>query len=148
MSVLYVIPDAMDSPPDFNMQIKLILLAHGSRDNNWCQTFENGLKTINKCLNHDATLAYMEMAAPSLENVVNTYYLQGVKKIRVLPLFFAAGRHLLHDVPEQISDLQSSLEGLEIELLKNVGEYEDFWHYLGDLISKECSTDNLLSSNQ
>jgi sirohydrochlorin cobaltochelatase len=148
MSVLYVIPDAMDAFPDLIMHTKLILLAHGSRDNNWCQTFENGLKIINQRLDQDATLAYMEMATPSFENVVSTYYLQGIKKVRVLPLFFAAGRHLLHDVPEKISDLQSNLEGLEIELLKNVGEYEEFWYYLGDLISKECSTENLLSSNQ
>ena len=134
MSVLYVIPDAMDASPDTTMQSKLILLAHGSKDKNWCQTFEGGLQTINKNLDHDAVLAYMEMATPSLETVISTRYLLGVRRFRVLPLFFAAGRHLLQDVPEQICKLQSRYDDLEIQLSKNVGEHELFWQFLGNMI--------------
>ena len=78
---------------------QMILLAHGSRDPNWCGTFETGLAVINRHLEANACLAYMEMAAPGLDTVISKYYLKGVRHFDILPLFFAEGRHLLHDVP-------------------------------------------------
>ncbi len=114
---------------------QLILLAHGSRDSNWCATFENGLQVINGALAQDACLAYMEMASPSLETVITDHYLRGVRHFNILPLFFAAGRHLLHDVPEQIENLQQAHPGLDIRLLEAAGRQDDFWHALGAMIA-------------
>lgn len=116
---------------------QLILLAHGSRDSNWCDTFEGGLEVINSYLQEGASLAYMEMAQPSLEHVIASHYSSGVRKISILPLFFAAGRHLLHDVPVQIVKLHNEFDGLEITLLDAVGRYGEFWHALGAMIARE-----------
>jgi sirohydrochlorin cobaltochelatase len=116
---------------------KLILLAHGSRDNNWCATFEAGLKEINSHLQEDACLAFMEMASPSLEEVVATQYSEGIRHFDILPLFFAVGRHLRSDVPTQIENLQKEYEGLQIHLLDAVGLQDVFWQTLGQMISKE-----------
>ena len=124
------------------MPSHLILLAHGSRDSNWCNTFEAGLKNINNHLEQHASLAYMEMAAPSLEKEVEKYYLAGVREFDVLPLFFAAGRHLLHDVPELIATLHDQFDGITIRLLEEVGRYEAFWHGLGQLIASERTASN------
>ncbi len=117
------------------MASHLILLAHGSKDSNWCQTFELGLKTINKRLEKNASLAYMEMASPSLEHVISKNYLQGERSFEVLPLFFAAGRHLLHDVPKKITRLNQQFKGVDITLLNEVGSYDAFWIGLGELIA-------------
>jgi sirohydrochlorin cobaltochelatase len=125
-----VIKDKSDSE-------QLILLAHGSRDSNWCDTFESGLEVINSYLQEGACLAYMEMAAPSLENVISMHYLSGVRRFSILPLFFAAGRHLLHDVPAQIEKMQSEHAGVEIKLLDAVGRQGEFWHALGAMIANE-----------
>ena len=114
---------------------QLILLAHGSRDSNWCTTLENGLHVINNAMAQDACLAYMEMASPSLEAVITTHYLRGIRHFDVLPLFFAAGRHLLHDVPLQIDKLQEEHEGIRIRLLEAVGKLDDFWLALGNMIA-------------
>lgn len=116
---------------------QMILLAHGSRDTNWCSTFENGLAVINRQLEVKACLAYMEMAAPGLDTVISKYYLNGVRHFDILPLFFAEGRHLLHDVPGQIEMLQSRFPGIEIRLDEAVGRQEKFWEALGILISTE-----------
>ena len=118
---------------------QLILLAHGSRDSNWCDTFEGGLKVINSYLHNGASLAYMEMAQPSLEHVIASHYSNGVRKISILPLFFAAGRHLLHDVPAQIEKLHEEFDGLEIALLDAVGRNGEFWHALGAMIGKDVT---------
>jgi sirohydrochlorin cobaltochelatase len=116
---------------------KLILLAHGSRDENWRATFESGLNVINEYVEQDACLAYMEMASPSLEQIVAEQYAQKVRYFDVLPLFFAAGRHLLHDVPAEIESLLAEHQDVEINLLNAVGLQEEFWQMLGAMIARE-----------
>lgn len=114
---------------------QLILLAHGSRDARWCGTFEQGQAVINQYLAQDAELAFMEMASPSLEDVIENYSQQGVKSFQVLPLFFAEGRHLLEDVPAKITALESANPDLQIDLLDAVGRQTSFWHHLGRMIA-------------
>jgi sirohydrochlorin cobaltochelatase len=118
-------------------QPHIVLLAHGSRDPMWCATFEHGQAQINKGLTEDASLAYMEMAKPSLEQVVTGLYKEGKSQIVVIPLFFAAGRHLLHDVPKTIQHLSKQLSGLDIELHEALGHKDEFWAFLGLLLAKE-----------
>ena len=128
-------PALFDYKQDEPVKAHLILLAHGSKDSNWCRTFELGLGTINNRLEKNASLAYMEMAVPSLENVISKYYLLGEREFEVLPLFFAAGRHLLHDVPEKIARMNGQYKGINITLLDEVGSYDAFWTGLGELIA-------------
>ena len=54
-------PALFDYKQDEPVKAHLILLAHGSKDSNWCRTFELGLGTINNRLEKNASLAYMEM---------------------------------------------------------------------------------------
>ena len=116
---------------------QLILLAHGSRDRNWCRTFESGLQVINRSLEKDASLAYMEMAEPGLETVIAGHFLEGKRDFQLLPLFFAAGRHLRKDVPEMIEELQARYNGTTIELLEPVGEQDGFWQGVAGLITDQ-----------
>lgn len=123
---------------------QLILLAHGSRDSRWCRTFEQGLKAINARLDHQASLAYMEMATPTLAEVVETFYAQGTRNFRIVPLFFAAGRHLLHDVPAQLEALEQQWPGVRLILHEAVGEQPGFWSFLGELIAGDAELNPIL----
>jgi len=154
MPELYVLPDMMDDQskyPDSVPEEKsdsplLILLAHGSRDSRWCKTFEQGLETINARLENRAVLAYMEMASPSLETVINNHVLAGKSHFQILPLFFAEGRHLLHDVPEQIKELESCHSGISIELMPAVGHQPEFWVSLSNLIAGQMNFGQAISA--
>lgn len=100
----------------------IILLAHGSPDPLWKQPFEALYTQVTQTYGeNNVSLAYMEMTAPSLEEAVATLG-QTVKSIAVLPLFLAVGRHLRHDVPEQIIALQR--EDLQLTLLPPIGDDE------------------------
>lgn len=105
-----------------------ILLAHGSSDQKWCDPFLDLERIVEKALeknghhNH-VKLAFMELASPSLEAVVAIAVAEGVKQIQVLPLFFAAGRHLRQDVPAQITALETLYSGVSITLMPPVGEH-------------------------
>jgi len=100
-----------------------ILLAHGSSDANWLAPFTQLTEQIRSGLDNDEhplRLAYMELAEPSLEHTVTELCQMGVQQIDVLPLFFAAGRHLRRDVPAQITALESILS-VQITLHPPVG---------------------------
>jgi len=115
----------------------LILLAHGSSDSNWTGTLEHGLSRINDFLSKKAAIAYLEKATPSLDAVISKSCLQGNKVFDVLPLFFAEGRHLLHDVPEIIVRLSEQYPDITINLLPAIGCQDVFWEALGIMIRSE-----------
>lgn len=118
----------MSSSPSKNtpLQGATILLAHGSTDQNWLAPFGDLLANIRAGLNTERVeLAYMELAEPSLEHQVTQLAKEGFTHIDVLPLFFAAGRHLRRDVPNIIASLKTELaeqgHDISVELHTPVG---------------------------
>ncbi|BES71189.1 hypothetical protein RE428_22070 [Marinobacter nanhaiticus D15-8W] len=107
---------------------RVLLLAHGSSDPRWCETFEK-LASPSLAAIPDAAIAYMELSEPSLDAEVARAASEGVHKVTVLPLFLAAGRHLRQDVPAMLDKL-SEEHGLSIELATPIGEHP----LLGDAI--------------
>lgn len=99
---------------------RVILLAHGSSDRRWCQTFE-ALAAPTLAALPEARVAYMELASPSLEEEIASAVSAGVASIRVLPLFLAAGRHLRKDVPAMLEDYRSRYQ-VDIELMPPIGD--------------------------
>jgi sirohydrochlorin cobaltochelatase len=77
----------------------------------------------------------MEMATPTLAHVIEHEYNQGTRYFAIVPLFFAAGRHLLADVPDQIESLCNRFAGIDIELHAPVGEDPAFWNFLATKLS-------------
>lgn len=86
-----------------------ILLAHGSSDPHWLAPFEELLTTVkshSSDIDTPVELAYMELAQPDLHTQAAKLVEQGIEHIDVLPLFFAAGRHLRRDVPKILEDIE------------------------------------------
>src|SRR5690606_41933072 len=98
----------------------VILLAHGSSDPHWTQPFVQ-LEQIIRQQEPAAAVAFMELAEPSLETVITKASTEGYREFSVLPLFFAAGRHLRQDVPKQIQQLEAQLQ-VRVSLLPPIGE--------------------------
>ena len=103
-----------------------ILLAHGSTDPKWLEPFNGMLEQIRAGLSSERVeLAFMELAEPSLEGQIRSLATDGFQRIEILPLFFAAGRHLRKDVPAMIEAVQQELhdagQNTEIILQKPIG---------------------------
>ncbi|GGE70392.1 hypothetical protein GCM10011533_23520 [Streptosporangium jomthongense] len=98
----------------------IILLAHGSSDKRWCDTFEALAEPTIKAVDN-SRIAYMELAEPSLDTVVHEGIANGTLEFTVVPLFLAAGRHLRKDVPAMIEALEKST-GASIRLCPPIGE--------------------------
>ena len=99
---------------------RILLLAHGSSDQRWCDTFEALAAPTLRAL-PEARVAYMELASPSLEEEVASAAADGIGHIRVVPLFLAAGRRLRKDVPAMLEDYRKK-HGVQIDLLPPIGE--------------------------
>ena len=99
---------------------RILLLAHGSSDSHWCDTFEQLAAPTLKA-HPTASIAYMELAEPSLEQEGERLSAEGATQVSVIPLFLAAGRHLRKDVPEMIEGLEKKFS-VHIRLLRPIGE--------------------------
>jgi sirohydrochlorin cobaltochelatase len=100
----------------------LVLLAHGSRDPRWREPFEQIYLKMRRELGDGVKLAYMEFVGPTLFDVADECTRERFAKLRVLPLFMAAGAHLATDVPEQAQQLRERYPMLEVEILPPIGE--------------------------
>lgn len=118
-----------------------ILLAHGSSDPHWLRPFDELLTQIRASLQENGTrveMAYMELAEPSLEHMVSVLADEGYTHIDVLPLFFAAGRHLRVDVPRQIDALQKEHLVL-LTLLAPVGLEPEVARAIGSVVVRQLN---------
>jgi sirohydrochlorin cobaltochelatase len=117
-----------------------ILLAHGSRDARWTEPFE--AITSGTAEHQDRiTLAFMELSSPSLARAISDATHAGAKNIAVLPLFFAAGKHLREDVPAMILEIAKT-SAAKIDLLPAIGEHPAFQNAIRGII------ENLLTEHE
>lgn len=112
---------------------RIILLAHGSSDKRWCDTFEALAEPTLKAVSN-SRIAYMELAEPSLETIVHEGIAAGTRDFTIVPLFLAAGRHLRKDVPAMIEALEKST-GASIKLSPPIGDNPLLGHAIKDVVA-------------
>lgn len=92
------------------MRNAAILLAHGSRDAHWLAPFQRLTDSIQQQLSCERIeLAFMELAEPSLNTQIFKLAAEGFQHLDIIPLFFAEGRHLRKDVPQQLQQFREQL---------------------------------------
>lgn len=93
----------------------VVLFAHGSSDPLWSAAIESLRNEMATRTQSVIKVAYMERCQPTLVEVVDELYAQGVRNILVLPLFLAPGGHMTNDVIPGIEALKGRFKGLCIE---------------------------------
>lgn len=116
---------------------QIILLAHGSSDPRWCETFEQLAAPTLSSVEHSA-IAYMELAEPSLDTIISQGKAAGTSDYTIVPLFLAAGRHLRKDVPAMIEELQSQY-GVHIKLAEPIGKNPQLGNAIRDVVLQELA---------
>ncbi|MDI9245235.1 CbiX/SirB N-terminal domain-containing protein [Marinobacter sp. CHS3-4] len=115
----------------------IILLAHGSSDARWCETFEKlAAPTLQSV--EGSRVAYMELAEPSIDTVVAEGVKAGTTSFKIVPLFLAAGRHLRKDVPGMIEELETA-HNVTIELAAPIGENPELGKAICEVVQQELS---------
>jgi precorrin-2 dehydrogenase/sirohydrochlorin ferrochelatase len=117
----------------------LVLVAHGSRNQNWGIPLEVLTASIQEQIS-DCTvrLAYAQFATPRVQEVVAEAVRAGVRRICLLPLFMTAEGHVDRDIRPMVADLRLAYPDVEVNLLPPVGQHAQFEKILVD-IAKETT---------
>ena len=67
-------------------------------------------------------LAFFELMQPSLSDCAAALYAEGVRKLRVVPVFFGSGGHLTDDLPKLVAALRARFQDLAITVEPPIGE--------------------------
>ena len=105
----------------------IILFAHGSRDPKWAEPFK-AIQTLIRAdvPNTPVELAFLELMQPGIQACLTSLATQGVKRVSVVPIFLAAGRHLREDLPALIAPIRQQFPDLEIDVSAPIGEIPEF----------------------
>ena len=105
----------------------LVLFAHGSRDPKWAEPFE-AIQALIRAQAPDmpVELAFLELMQPGIQECLGVLAKQGVKRVSVVPIFLAAGRHLREDLPALIAPVQQQFPDMEIFVSTPIGDIPEF----------------------
>lgn len=104
----------------------LILFAHGARDPKWAEPFQR-LQGIIQTQLPDVTvaLAFLELMAPRLPELVSELEEKGHTEVTVVPVFFGQGGHVLRDLPAMVEQLRQDHPEMTLKVAGAVGEDPD-----------------------
>jgi len=114
----------------------LIIVAHGSRKDSSNEEVKAIVEKVESLQDkHYAFVmtAFLEFAAPSLEESIHHCIDQGVSEIVILPYFLASGNHVTRDIPEVIQNIQASYPQVKITLKEHVGSASGMVKLLSDM---------------
>ena len=101
----------------------IVLFAHGARDPDWARPFRQlALELAELLPGERVVLAFLELMQPSLAECAASLYAEGVRELRVVPVFLGFGGHLKQDLPAQVKTIQEKFAALRIILEPPVGE--------------------------
>ena len=103
----------------------MILFAHGARDPRWAEPFERLRDKVSARVDAiPVTLAFLEHLQPNLAEAAAHMAAQGVRRIRIVPMFFGRGGHLREDFPRQLDAVKAQLPEVRFEVTVAAGEDE------------------------
>jgi sirohydrochlorin cobaltochelatase len=112
----------------------IVLFAHGSRDASWARPFEQIAAQLAE--EFPVRLAYLEQMKPTLHEAIASLAHEGVRSIRVVPLFLGAGGHVKNDLPRLVSAARSAHPGVRITLEDPIGERPEIIVAIADALRR------------
>lgn len=101
----------------------LVLFAHGARNAGWADPFRRLAVELGERLPGERiVLAFLELMQPSLPECAAALHADGVRELRVVPVFLGAGGHLKTDLPRMVDELRKRYPDLAIAVDPPIGE--------------------------
>lgn len=115
----------------------LIILGHGSKSKNAIEDFNYIVKLVaDKNEFKNVAGAHMEIAEPSLQDVVKDLYEKGERDFVIFPYFLYNGMHIRFDIPGILDKLKAEYEGISFDFTSPIGQDP----IMADLIVNKVST--------
>jgi len=115
----------------------LVLFAHGARDPQWALPFQRLVAELGELLPGERiVLAFLDLMQPSLPACAASLHGEGVRSLRVVPVFLGAGGHLKEDLPKLVAAIRKSHPDLEIAVEPPIGEQPEVIAAIARAISR------------
>jgi len=103
----------------------IILFGHGARNPEYVEPFRR-IRAAVEARRPDlkVTIGFLELTQPPLEASIAELAAQGVTQVRIVPIFFAPGRHVLKDLPQLLGNAMERYPRLEFAVAECVGEVD------------------------
>lgn len=103
----------------------IILFGHGARNPEYIQPFRRIQAVVAaKQPQVPVEIGFLELTQPPLEASIECLARRGVDHVKVVPIFFAPGRHVLKDLPQLLGNAMDRFPGIEFEVADCVGEVD------------------------
>jgi sirohydrochlorin cobaltochelatase len=104
------------------MSTGLVLFGHGARDPRWADTM-TAIAARVEALSPGVPVraAFLEFMAPDLGDAIDALAGQGVRTVVVVPVFLAAGGHVLRDLPDRLAGIATRFPGLSVRVEPALG---------------------------
>ena len=101
----------------------VILFGHGARNPEYVEPFRRIRAAVERRLPETPVeIGFLELTAPPLEASIECLVRRGVDHVRIVPIFFAPGRHVLKDLPLLLGNAIERFPGVVFEVADCVGE--------------------------
>jgi sirohydrochlorin cobaltochelatase len=101
----------------------LVLFAHGARNPDWANPFRQLVAELGERLPGERiVLAFLELMQPSLAECAAALHADGVRSLRVVPVFLGVGGHLKNDLPKLVEEIRARYADLAITVEPPIGE--------------------------
>lgn len=108
------------------MKQGIVILGHGSRASvgEANQVVFQISDMIKAKVGHDlveTAIMNRKSELPTIEDAVRKLVARGAGRIVIVPMFFADGMHIRHDIPEEIAALTAELPGISVTMAGHIG---------------------------
>ena len=101
----------------------MVLFAHGARDPQWARPFQQLVTELGEQLPGERiVLAFLELMQPSLPACAASLHGEGVRSLRVVPVFLGMGGHVKDDLPKVVAEIRKTYGDMEIIVEPPIGE--------------------------
>ncbi len=104
------------------MSKAILLFGHGARNREYAEPFHR-IKAAIQLREPDAKIeiGFLELQRPTFEEAIDALVRHGATDVRIVPIFFAPGRHVLKDLPERAALALDRYPDLNVEVADAVG---------------------------
>lgn len=117
-----------------DIQLAVVLFAHGSRDARWREPVEAVARRMTATRpDVPVACAYLELVEPDLPTAAGRLIADGARALRVVPLFLGMGKHVREDLPQLVDALRVAHPDVVFSLAPAVGETTEVIDLLADI---------------